>query len=120
MSDPANPLVGPLQTLWDWRAAMNWIFGGSHRLEGPSQQTRFDEDVFAINLNGEPLSTWAGPVSFATGFEYRKDGYNVWGDPASTGQCSSAVKRPVAKAPRPAIDAWPSVMWPEKPVIASA
>jgi phenylacetyl-CoA:acceptor oxidoreductase subunit 1 len=28
MSDLANPLVGPLQTFWDWRAAMNWIFGG--------------------------------------------------------------------------------------------
>jgi phenylacetyl-CoA:acceptor oxidoreductase subunit 2 len=28
MSDLANPLVGHLQTLWDWRAAMNWIFGG--------------------------------------------------------------------------------------------
>jgi phenylacetyl-CoA:acceptor oxidoreductase subunit 1 len=28
MSDPANPLVGPLQTFWDWRAAMNWCFGG--------------------------------------------------------------------------------------------
>ena len=28
LSDPANPLVGPLQKLWDWRAAMNWIFGG--------------------------------------------------------------------------------------------
>jgi len=28
LSDPANPLVGPLQTLWDWRAAMNWIMGG--------------------------------------------------------------------------------------------
>ena len=27
-SDPANPLVGGLQTLWDWRAAMNWCFGG--------------------------------------------------------------------------------------------
>lgn len=27
-SDPANPLVGPLQKFWDWRAAMNWIFGG--------------------------------------------------------------------------------------------
>ncbi|HLT27477.1 MAG TPA: 4Fe-4S dicluster domain-containing protein [Zeimonas sp.] len=26
--DPANPLVGPRQTFWDWRAAMNWIFGG--------------------------------------------------------------------------------------------
>lgn len=28
LSDPANPLVGQLQTFWDWRAAMNWIFGG--------------------------------------------------------------------------------------------
>ena len=28
LSDPANPLVGPLQTFWDWRAAMNWCFGG--------------------------------------------------------------------------------------------
>lgn len=28
LSDPASPLVGQLQKLWDWRAAMNWIFGG--------------------------------------------------------------------------------------------
>jgi phenylacetyl-CoA:acceptor oxidoreductase subunit 2 len=28
LSDPSNPLVGQLQTFWDWRAAMNWIFGG--------------------------------------------------------------------------------------------
>jgi phenylacetyl-CoA:acceptor oxidoreductase subunit 1 len=28
LADPANPLVGPLQTFWDWRAALNWIFGG--------------------------------------------------------------------------------------------
>ncbi|MEO7403809.1 MAG: 4Fe-4S dicluster domain-containing protein [Burkholderiales bacterium] len=28
MSDPANALVGKLQTFWDWRAAMNWCFGG--------------------------------------------------------------------------------------------
>jgi len=27
-ADPANPLVGPLQKFWDWRAAMNWICGG--------------------------------------------------------------------------------------------
>ena len=26
--DPQNPLTGRLQTFWDWRAAMNWIFGG--------------------------------------------------------------------------------------------
>ena len=28
-SDLANPLVGPLQRFWDWRAAMNWCFGGA-------------------------------------------------------------------------------------------
>ena len=28
MADPANPLVGPLQTLWDYRAAMNFTLGG--------------------------------------------------------------------------------------------
>ncbi len=28
MADPSNPLVGKLQTFWDWRAAMNWCFGG--------------------------------------------------------------------------------------------
>jgi phenylacetyl-CoA:acceptor oxidoreductase subunit 1 len=28
MADPANPLVGTRQTMWDWRAAMNWCFGG--------------------------------------------------------------------------------------------
>ncbi len=27
--DPANPLVGPLQTFWDWKAAMNWSLGGA-------------------------------------------------------------------------------------------
>ncbi|MCC6212553.1 MAG: 4Fe-4S dicluster domain-containing protein, partial [Burkholderiales bacterium] len=29
LSDPANPLNGALQQFWDWRAAMNWIFGGT-------------------------------------------------------------------------------------------
>ncbi len=28
LADPANPLVGAVQKFWDWRAAMNWIFGG--------------------------------------------------------------------------------------------
>ena len=28
LSDASNPLVGALQPFWDWRAAMNWIFGG--------------------------------------------------------------------------------------------
>lgn len=28
LKDPENPLVGKLQKFWDWRAAMNWCFGG--------------------------------------------------------------------------------------------
>ncbi|RPH58574.1 MAG: 4Fe-4S dicluster domain-containing protein, partial [Burkholderiales bacterium] len=28
LADPANPMVGSLQKFWDWRAALNWIFGG--------------------------------------------------------------------------------------------
>ena len=28
LRDPENPLVGQLQKFWDWRAAMNWMFGG--------------------------------------------------------------------------------------------
>ncbi len=28
LGDPASPLVGQLQTYWDWRAAMNWCMGG--------------------------------------------------------------------------------------------
>ncbi len=28
VADPASPLAGNVQAFWDWRAAMNWIFGG--------------------------------------------------------------------------------------------
>jgi iron complex outermembrane recepter protein len=37
-------------------------------------------DVTA-NLNGEPFSTWAGPVSVATGLEYRYETQNTYSDP---------------------------------------
>lgn len=33
----------------------------------------FTEDVAAINLAGDLFEGWAGPISFATGFEYRKE-----------------------------------------------
>jgi iron complex outermembrane receptor protein len=31
------------------------------------------QDNAAVNFNGEPFSIWAGPVSIATGFEWRKE-----------------------------------------------
>lgn len=33
----------------------------------------FKEDVAAINVSGTAFEGWAGPISFATGFEYRKE-----------------------------------------------
>jgi outer membrane receptor protein involved in Fe transport len=35
--------------------------------------TIYDQTTFSANLTGEPFKTWAGPVSVATGFEYRKE-----------------------------------------------
>ncbi|RIA37095.1 TonB-dependent receptor-like protein [Hephaestia caeni] len=48
-------------------------------VSGDSWQDAVSEQkVFALNINGEPFSLWAGPVSVATGIEYRED--NLEGD----------------------------------------
>jgi hypothetical protein len=49
------------------QATQDWLFGGTHNA-GTQQLTHLSEDALSISLNGEPLSTWAGPVSVATGF----------------------------------------------------
>jgi len=51
----------------------------------PYQHTRQTQNVFSVNVSGEPIKLWAGPVSVATGFEYRKEFYKVTGDPYSNG-----------------------------------
>ena len=66
------------------QATVNWLYGGTHNA-GTQQLTHLKEDAFSISANGEPFSTWAGPVSIATGFEYRDERYDVTGDPVSTG-----------------------------------
>ncbi|MGN6621939.1 MAG: TonB-dependent receptor domain-containing protein, partial [Sphingomonas sp.] len=52
---------------------------------GPFQHTRQTEDVVSANLSGSPLSLWAGPISVATGMEYRREFYRVVGDPYGNG-----------------------------------
>jgi outer membrane receptor protein involved in Fe transport len=52
---------------------------------GPFQHTRQTQDVFSFNLSGEPFSLWAGPISVATGFEYRREFYRVNADPYGAG-----------------------------------
>jgi outer membrane receptor protein involved in Fe transport len=91
---PYNPFVmaSPNQ------AMLNWLFGGTHmtnvngRLLGSSQLSRYKQDAFSVSANTQPFSTWAGPVSLATGFEYRREYYNVIGDACSISNCGDPLE----------------------------
>jgi iron complex outermembrane recepter protein len=50
-----------------------------------SQTQSITQQVAAFSINGNPFETWAGPVSIATGFEYRKESVTAVGDPVSAG-----------------------------------
>ena len=59
-----------------------------HRVE-------LEQSVFAANITGEPFSTWAGPVSFAAGGEYRTDETTAVSDElAANGRFSFSNPRP--------------------------
>lgn len=58
-------------------AARNYVLGTSFG------RTKLTQDVFAANLRGDPFSTWAGPVSIATGYEHRKEEVSGSSDPLS-------------------------------------
>jgi iron complex outermembrane receptor protein len=60
---PFNPF-GPKQSS---DAAYDYIYGESARTD------HFQRTDAAFNLSGSPFSTWAGPVSLAVGYEYRRD-----------------------------------------------
>ena len=48
-------------------AALAYVLGSPHRDE------TFTQDVVSFSITGEPFSTWAGPVSIATGGEWRRE-----------------------------------------------
>jgi outer membrane receptor protein involved in Fe transport len=52
---------------------------------GPFQHTRQTQDAASASISGEPFSLWAGPVSVATGAEYRREFYHVAADPYGNG-----------------------------------
>jgi outer membrane receptor protein involved in Fe transport len=52
---------------------------------GPQQHTRQTQDVASLNISGEPLTLWAGPLAVAAGLEYRKEEYVVRADPYGNG-----------------------------------
>ena len=53
------------------QATKNYVTGTS------IQHGTFKQDESALNFHGEAGSTWAGPVSVATGLEYRKSSYAI-------------------------------------------
>jgi outer membrane receptor protein involved in Fe transport len=55
-------------------AAINWVEGNGAE---PSNRTFQRQEAASFTLNGQPLKDWAGPVSIATGMEYRKESFDV-------------------------------------------
>jgi outer membrane receptor protein involved in Fe transport len=47
----------------------------------PHSEVEYNQTTFAANLRGELFATWAGPITAATGFEYRKEDEEVTADP---------------------------------------
>lgn len=58
-------------------AARNYVLGTA------VLKTELTQDVVAGTLRGEPFSTWAGPVSIATGLEHRREKVESSTDPLS-------------------------------------
>jgi outer membrane receptor protein involved in Fe transport len=56
---------------------------------GPSAIQTTRQEAFSFALNGSPIDTWAGPVSIATGYEYREEHYSQRSDPYSGGVTAS-------------------------------
>lgn len=48
-----------------------------------AQHIKLQQHVASATLNGEPFSTWAGPVSLALGAEYRREQYSADADALS-------------------------------------
>ncbi len=57
--------------------AIDYVTGETDRLWNLKQQAA------ALTVRGEPFSTWAGPVSLATGVEWRRESADVTSDPLS-------------------------------------
>ncbi|WP_445192613.1 TonB-dependent receptor plug domain-containing protein [Sphingomonas sp. Tas61C01] len=52
---------------------------------GPYQHTWSSQNAAAVNLNGQPMQTWAGPLSVAFGYEFRREWYRTKADPYGNG-----------------------------------
>jgi outer membrane receptor protein involved in Fe transport len=61
---------------------------------GPFQDTTLTQDVASVNVSGNLLDLWAGPLSVAFGGEYRHEYYRVNADPYGAGVSSISPNSP--------------------------
>ena len=61
---------------------------------GPFQHTRQTQDVVSASISGEPITLPAGPLSIATGAEYRREFYHVTADPYGNGVSAESPYSP--------------------------
>src|SRR5665213_1656416 len=55
-------------------------------------QTYLRQDAASVSANGQLFSTWAGPVSLATGAEYRQEAFHQRADCVSNGTCGNPLQ----------------------------
>lgn len=69
LTDPTNGCVpyNPFGIGVNSRSALDYVMGTAMR-----DQT-FKQEVAAASINGDPFSSWAGPVSIAAGIEHRRE-----------------------------------------------
>jgi outer membrane receptor protein involved in Fe transport len=79
LTDPTNGCVpyNIFGTGVNNQAALNYVKGTAWL------RSTIKQDVAAANLQGNPFSTWAGPVSVAVGFEHRRESVTGSNDPLS-------------------------------------
>jgi iron complex outermembrane receptor protein len=70
------------------QAARDYVLGTSF---GRSHLT---QDVYAATLRGDPLSTWAGPVSVAVGYEHRREAVSGSNDVLRTTNYAAGLPAP--------------------------
>jgi len=56
---------------------------------GPNAIMTQRQEAFSFSVNGSPINDWAGPITIATGYEYREEHFSQRADPYSAGISAS-------------------------------
>ncbi|MGE5564488.1 MAG: TonB-dependent receptor domain-containing protein [Bacillota bacterium] len=77
LTNPSNGCI-PVDIFGNGSLTLNPFVNGTARFRLVTRQS-----VAAADVKGTPFSTWAGPVAFAAGAEYRRDSADGTSDPTS-------------------------------------